>query len=161
MKKNLTLLSVILFACLLFLTGCNNKLTNPSDTSLNTTVSLSKDEAADILGNKNGVAESEETAVLDKFYKANEEAWVMGGCIKNDGNTIKADSLKKHLNLFASLYKSEQDFRNSLKNISIKTPFVFIYVMRRQEDKIVIKKLLRSPGPNIASALYEEISIVE
>ncbi len=125
------------------------------------TVTLDRNAVADMFGNHDGVASSQEVTALDDYFSTNAEAW----CITDLGQEswysqeVDAAQVKSYVEGMATHpYASEEALRKAYDGMSIRTPFVSVSVLLRG-DPIAVTKFFRSPGPDISTAEWEELAV--
>ena len=148
---------------------CMNSCKNSTETNEPTNeeevvvdVEISKETLADELGDENGVASSYELDYIDEYFNTNEEMWLITGfnTQKVVNGRIKATEIKAYLLIWSRAYLSEMDLRNENIGRSIRTPWIGISVLVKNEG-IFITRLFLSPGPNFASVEWQELKIIE
>ena len=147
--------SILIIYFLLIIPHCDNNIENNGSSD----VIIDKNIVADMLGDNDGNTTGEEITKVDSFYNINNTGFAVGSGYSNFGNSIPADTIKKYFHIYSPLCKDEIELRNAYKEISIKTPYVGIFVMKLNKGIIVIK-LYRAPGPNVYSGNWEEIKIL-
>jgi hypothetical protein len=148
-----------LFALLtITLIACSSK--SPSGPGT-TAVTFDRNAVADLFGNHDGVATSDEVTALNDYFSTNAEAW----CITDLGQEswyskeVDAAQVKSYVEGMATHpYSSEEALRKAYEGMSIKTPFVSVSVLLRG-DQIAVTKFFRSPGPNISTAEWEQLAV--
>ncbi len=153
MKRIINLILII--TSLFIFEHCDNSLENNETNN----VIIDKNVAADMLGNNDGNTSEEEVTKVDNFYNKSDIGFAVGSGYSNFGNSIPADTIKKYFHIYAPLCKNETELREAYKGISIKTPYVGIFVMKLNKGIIVIN-LYKAPGPNIYGGTWEEIKIL-
>ena len=120
---------------------------------------------ADGFGDHNGSASESELGFINEYFNSNQQAWIIGafahGYENEDVHTIPSDivvSAFKGISLIGP-YTSENDLRQELDGISFRTPFIGIYVLTRSSECLIIR-FLRSPGPKVGEANWEEFQII-
>jgi len=120
---------------------------------------------ADGFGDHNGSASESELEFIKEYFNSNQQAWLIGafahGYESEEVHTIPSDIVVK---VFKGIrlrgpYTSENDLRQNLDGISIRTPFVGIYVLTRSSQCLIIR-FFRSPGPKVGEAEWEEFQIL-
>ena len=147
--------SILIITSLFIFTHCDNSVENNESNN----VIIDKNVAADMLGNNDGNTTEEEVAKVDSFYNISDIGFAVGSGYSNFGNSIPADTIKKYFHIYSPLCKNETELRNAYKGISIKTPYVGIFVMKSNKGIMVIK-LYRAPGPNVYGGNWDEIKIL-
>jgi|GEM_PF-2394458 len=156
--KNVCKLSLYCFLTVFILAGCN-KNDSPVSPS-NSVVTLDKSIVADQLGNKNGSAENDEISYLNDYFKTNAKGWVLGINNAGESNEVSSVVLSQHFLLEDNnLYKNENELRAHYKNISIRIPYVGIYLLEQEGDMIKVSRVYRAPGPDVYGGEFEEIQI--
>ncbi len=159
MKIRTLIVQAGIFALLMItLITCSSK--TPSG-PVTTEVTFDRNAVADLFGNHDGVASTDEVTALDDYFSTNAEAW----CITDLGQEswysreVDAAQVKSYVEGMATHpYASEEALRKAYEGMSIKTPFVSVSVLRRGEP-IAVTKFFRSPGPNISTAEWEELAV--
>lgn len=155
---SLTSKCVSLALFVVVLSACSTKSPTESQPGQ---VALDKNTVADIFGNHDGVASSEEIAALDSYFSSNKEAW----CLTDLGqeswyvSDVTAAQVRSYIASMATHpYPSEAGFRSAYQGENIRTPFVSVSVMR-SDNGIVLVEFLRAPGPGISDADWEELPV--
>ncbi len=159
MKIRTLIVQTGLFAVLtITLIACSSKSPTESGSA---EVTFDRNAVADLFGNDDGVASSQEVTALNDYFSANAEAW----CITDLGQEswysqeVDAARVKTYVEGMATHpYASEQALRKAYEGMSIRTPFVSVSVLLRG-DRIAVTKFFRSPGPNISTAEWEELAV--
>lgn len=152
-RKLLILIPIFIFSIILMI---NCKLSTESTAQ---GVSIDRKIVADCLGDHNGITTQTELDSLNDYFLINDKGWAVGSGLTRFGNQIPSDSLQKHFLIYGPLFVNETELRNSYKDISIRTPFVGIYVLESNTNIIVVN-LFKAPGPNIYSAEWQELQII-
>ena len=147
--------SILIITSIFIFENCDNGLENNETNN----VMIDKNIVADMLGNNDTNATKEEIAKVDSFYNISDTGFAVGSGYSNFGNSIPADTIKKYFHIYSPLCKNETELREAYKGISIKTPYVGIFVMKSNKGIIIIK-LYRAPGPNVYGGNWEEIKIL-
>ena len=121
---------------------------------------------ADGFGDHNGDASEEELDFINDYFNSSQEAWTIGsnaaGYESEDVHTIPSDIVVKSfkgIRLWGP-YTSENDLRQELNGISIRTPFVGIYVLTRRSQCCILR-FFRAPGPKVGEANWDEFQIIQ
>jgi hypothetical protein len=123
------------------------------------TVSLEKTLVADMFGNHDGVATLDEVNAVDSYFAANAEAWCVTGIPTWEATHVSPAEFKSSFAGVATHpYPSEQDLRAAFQSVSVKIPFVGIAVLQ-QRSQLTLAQYFRSPGPGIAAAKWELITV--
>jgi hypothetical protein len=141
----------------LFFNSCKNT-TEPNDESV--TVEISMDKLSDQLGDKDGTASSEEKQYVLDYFNSNDQMWVITNCMNAEGETVKSQVVRENFSIYSDAYSSEENFRKENQGISIRTQWIGITVIEKN-NKIFVTKTFRSPGPNYASAEWEKLKIIK
>jgi len=141
----------------LFFNSCKNT-TEPNDESV--TVEISMDKLSDQLGDKDGTASSEEKQYVLYYFNSNDQMWVITNCMNAEGETVKSQVVRENFSIYSDAYSSEENFRKENQGISIRTQWIGITVIEKN-NKIFVTKTFRSPGPNYASAEWEKLKIIK
>ena len=147
--------SILIITSIFIFENCDNGLENNETNN----VMIDKNIVADMLGNNDTNATKEEIAKVDSFYNISDTGFAVGSGYSNFGNSIPADTIKKYFHIYSPLCKNETELREAYKGISIKTPYVGIFIMKSNKGIIIIK-LYRAPGPNVYGGNWEEIKIL-
>ena len=147
--------SILIITSIFIFENCDNGLENNETNN----VMIDKNIVVDMLGNNDTNATKEEIAKVDSFYNISDTGFAVGSGYSNFGNSIPADTIKKYFHIYSPLCKNETELREAYKGISIKTPYVGIFVMKSNKGIIIIK-LYRAPGPNVYGGNWEEIKIL-
>ena len=121
---------------------------------------------ADGFGDHDGITSESEIEFISEYFTNHQQAWAIGSIAANyrDENvkSIPADTVIKTLSYTALIgpYTSESDLRDELSGLSIKTPFVGIYVLTRNGQCCIIK-FFRAPGPRISDQIWDELQIIK
>ncbi len=120
---------------------------------------------ADRFGDHDGSTSESELEFINEYFTTHQEAWAIGSIAadyrNDDVYTIPSDTVVKTFNRSALLgpYNNENDLRQELNGLSIKTPFVGIYVLTRNSQCCIIK-FFRAPGPRISDQDWDELQIL-
>jgi hypothetical protein len=142
--------------------GCDSP-TEPSSRS----VLLDRHVVADVFGNHDGVASSDELLALDDFFRTNGEAWCVSSLAEGlwNSNEASADQVKACFIAMATRpYPSEQALRQAYAGINIRTPYVSIAVLHNnsflnENIQFQLTKFFRSPGSGISSAHWDILTV--
>ncbi len=147
--------SILIISFLFIFTHCDNSVENNASSD----VIIDKNVVADMLGNNDGKTSEEEVVKVDSFYNTSDVGFAVGSGYSNFGNSVPADTIIKYFHIYSPLCKSETELRDAYNGISIRTPYVGIFVMKSNKGIIVIK-LYRAPGPNVSGGSWDEIKIL-
>jgi hypothetical protein len=142
------------------LAGALNGCTNPTQSDSGT-VMLDRNTVADLFGNHDGVASSQEVTTLNEYFSANAEAWCITDLPEESWTSqeVTAGQVKSYVEGMATHpYSSEEALRRAYEGASIRTPFVSVSVLR-PGSSIAVTKFYRAPGPNISASEWEELSV--
>ena len=150
-----------IFLLLIFLSffyySCESTTESSDDTVI---VELAKEKLADQLGDKNGSASTEELNYVEEYFNTYNQMWVITNCMNREGETVKVQEVLEKFLVHSSAYPSEEKLRNENQGLSIRTPWIGITVIEKN-DKIFITKTFRSPGPDYASAEWKILKIIK
>jgi hypothetical protein len=124
-------------------------------------VVVDKNVVADVFGNHDESATLDELDNLDDYFAAHSEAWCLGRLGQESRNSYYITPEYAKFNFSsqrAAPYPSEHALRQSLDGASIRTPFVSIVVLQKQEQ-IILTKFFRSPGPGVGTAKWQRILV--
>ena len=124
---------------------------------------LERTLVADMLGDHDGVASSQELIDLATYFGSNAEAWCITNCPAEywSGTSIPATVVReKVLAMRTHAYPNEQALRAANAGTSIRTPYITISVVR-QESQIYLVRLFRSPGSKCAEVAWEEMTLLQ
>ncbi len=130
--------------------GCESPTDSPS-----VSVPVDRQVVADIFGNHDGVASSDELLALDEFFKANPEAWCVSSLSQElwQSDEASADQMKACLAAMATRpYPGEQALRQAYEGVNIRTPYVSIVVISSNNNQLQVTKFFRSFGSGVSSA---------
>lgn len=127
------------------------------------TVTLDKNEVADLFGNNDGVTTSEELAKLEDYFSICPEAW----CVTYLGNeswtadAVTPAEVKKDIESMATQpYSDGQLLRRAYIGKRLKTPYVAIAVLS-YGDRISVTNFFRVPGPNVSGGEWVRLDVKE
>lgn len=142
---------------LVLLTFCDNS-TDPNVEEVQ--VEVSQEYVADQLGDKNGVTSTEELNYIEEYFNSNDEMWLITTCMNSEGETVKSDYVKDHFSTNGKSYLSAENLRSENEGLSIKTPWIGITVLEKN-NSMFITKTYRSPGPKFSEAEWVKIKIIK
>ena len=158
MKKSSILVAIIL---IVFLFNFCDKSTNPATVIAEVDISI----IADGFGNHDGVSSDFELADITKHFNNYTEAWAIGAIMQKYRDSrvtyVSSDDLIlmiKSISL-AGPYYDEKHLRNQLEGMSIRTPWVGIYVLRYDENCMIVR-FFRAPGARIGEQEWTELTIL-
>jgi len=154
------ILIVVLFTfiSIIWLISCENGSTDPSDEQVQ--VEISKEYLADEFGDQNGIASDLELEFVKEYFNIHGEMWLVTRCMKREGNTVKADTVKKYFKPMSIPYSSEEKLRSENIRSSIRTPLIGITIVTKSSD-YEVTKTFRSPGPKYSEAEWVELKIIK
>ncbi len=138
--RSLTLIATALLVFTIFITGCRSA---PGEVSVAASVVVDESVIADVLGDCDGAASSDELAQLDSFFSQHSTGWFVGvfplTLEESDRNEVSSDVVFVMFGRYRLYgpYESETDLRNAYKGVGIDTPYVGIYVIEKGADYTV------------------------
>jgi hypothetical protein len=148
------------WACALLIINAAAGCSSPTDAPAGS-VLLDRQIVADVFGDHNGVASTDELSALGAFFAVNHEAWAVSNLPERlwMSNETTPDEVKACFGAVAAHpYASEQSLRHTFEGINIKTPYVSVVVLSSGQQ-IHVTKLFRSPGPGISSARWDILNV--
>lgn len=148
-------LSMLLFTVLQF-TACR-MVTEPSHAQ----VILDQATVADMFGNHDGLASTQELTDLAAYAGVNRTAW----CVTNfpfdykDKYEIPCREVQSAVQgSHTTPYPGEQALRTAKAGVSIRTPYIAVAVLRF-DRQIVVQQYYRAPGPLFADRAWTPMII--
>ena len=126
-------------------------------------VPVDKKIVADGFGDDDGIASEDELMYVEEYFNVNQEAWCLGGFPRGYwGQTqIPADIVINtfHANLkIDGPYKSELALREAYEGLSIRTPYVGIYLLVLSNEEYKITRYFCS-GPEVSEGDWTPMEI--
>ena len=159
MPKIVMILIAILFIIPL-ICFCD-KSTNPATVIAEIDISI----IADGFGNHDGVSSDFELADIVEHFNNYSEAWAIGAIMTKYRDPsvehILSDDLISMIQSAAlnGPYYDEKHLRDQLEGMSIRTPRVGIYVIRYDENCVIVR-FFRAPGARIGEQEWTELTIL-
>ncbi len=158
--RSLTLIATVLAVVMLSILGCES---TPHSTAQG--VAVDESVIADVLGDCDGAASSDELTQLDSFFSQHSTGWFMGvfpfTWEERDKSEVSAEALGELFGRYRLYgpHESETDLRNAYQGVGIDTPYVGIYVIEKDAG-YTIKHLYRSGGDHVYDGEWKEIEII-
>jgi hypothetical protein len=159
--RSLTLIATLLVVVTLFILGCK-----PVPHSTAESVAVDESVIADVLGDCDGTASSDELGQLESFFSQHSTGWFVGvfplTWEDRDSDEVSADGVR---NLFGRYrlygpYESENELRNDHQVVAmaVNTPYLGIYVIEK-DVSYSITHLYRAVGDHVYDGAWKEIAI--
>jgi hypothetical protein len=148
----------ILLSCatlLILSIGCDKNMTISEIAHERARISL--DQFADSFGDADRNVAVDEKELVENYFSDHSEAWMLIQ-LDNFAEAAHADTVSKYFRALSRPFKSSADLRQAYREKGIRTPFVGICKIVKDQDYF-IAELYRSPGPSLHSGDWEKIVI--
>jgi hypothetical protein len=147
---NISKTSLILLL-ILFLSSCG--VTENDDDEL---AYVEKEALADGFGNHDGEADEEEIEIFTNHFNNNDEAWAIGAISSANWdstvNKITSDEVVQLLR--QAPLRGPFSNKDAFEEISIRIPWLGIYLIKVKNDKYFIAQYFKAPGPQVGQDEY-------